>query len=55
MKPSKKLEIKKITLRDLDDKQLDKVAGGTGCECAGPTCACFTADTHCAVTTCMTC
>jgi len=39
MKKLKKLELKKVTLRNLDEPKLDAMAGGTGATCAA-TCGC---------------
>jgi hypothetical protein len=52
MKKLKRLAIKKVTLRDLDDPALDAIAGGTtGDTCNFPaTCECYTR-----IRTCKTC
>lgn len=52
MKISKKLAIKKVTLRDLDDSQLDSVGGGCCPTVSQKTCVtCST----CAQKTCVIC
>ena len=45
----KKLEIKKVTLRNLDSDELAQVAGGTACGTSTPYCS-TTADTGCGLT-----
>jgi hypothetical protein len=37
VKKTKKLEIKKVTLRNLDEPTLDAMAGGTGTDTCPPT------------------
>jgi len=47
MKKSKKLALKKVTLRDLDEPTLHGMVGGATSTCAG--------DKTCPVKTCVTC
>jgi len=56
MKKLKKLSLKKVTLRDLDDKQMQGVDGGCCPTVAEPTCiTCVSCETKCGQHTCVKC
>ena len=54
MKKDKKLAIKKVTLRDLDDQGLENLAGATGATCV-KACNYTVAQTNCNAVTCRKC